>query len=143
MKEIKQHQHGPCMVQYGSIYDMEGLMVEKPAVILDISEDPEDILHMLGYGSAENIRKKYDTMREKYIAAGFPKMAETLVIIRFDTLTGFADYDRMTDAKFTTDEICTLINWLCNSIYVKDFNNFLVSEDAAHNKLAQLASFGF
>lgn len=141
--ENELHRNGPCKVQYGSLYDINGCMIEHPAVILDITKDPDDILTLHRYGQADAIKGTYDTMRDRYVRAGFTEMAENLVMITFDTLTGFADYDRMTGAKFTTDEICTLINWLLNTIHVKSFNELLVSEEAAHAKLAELMSFGF
>lgn len=137
------HGNGPCNVQYGSIYGFNGNLIEYPTVILEIPKEPDDILTLHHYGSAESIRKIYNTMHERYIHAGFTEMIENLVMITFDTLTGFADYDRMTGAKFTTDEICTLINWLCNAIYVKNFTELLESEEIAHAKLRQLMSFGF
>lgn len=137
------HRNGPCKVQYGSIYGFNGCMIENPAVILDITKDPDDILTLHRYGSADAIKSTYDNMHDRYIRAGFTEMAENLVMITFDTITGFADYDRMTGAKFTTDEICTLINWLGNAISVKSFNELFVSEETAHAELAKLMSFGF
>lgn len=137
------HRNGPCKVQYGSIYNLNGYMIERPAVILDITKDPDDILTLHRYGPADAIKGTYDTMHDRYVRAGFTEMAENLVMITFDTITGFADYDRMTGAKFTADEICTLINWLGNTIHVKNFNELLASEEAAHAKLEELMSFGF
>lgn len=137
------HKNGPCKVQYGSIYSFSGNMIEQPAVILDISKDPTDILTVLRYGSAKDIKSTYDVMHDRYTRAGFTEMAENLTMITFDTVTGFTDYDRMTGAKFTTDEICTLINWLNNAITIKDFNALFESEETAHKKLEQLMSFGF
>lgn len=139
----KLHRNGPCKVQHGSIYGFNGCMIENPAVILDISKDPDDILTMHRYGSADAIKDTYNTIHDRYTRAGFTEMAENLVMITFDTITGFADYDRMTGAKFTTDEICTLINWLGNAIPVKRFNELFTSEEDAHAKLAKLMSFGF
>lgn len=141
--KISPHKNGPLTVQYGSIYGPSGNLIEHPAVILDVAENPGDILTLLRCGSAESIRGIYDGMRERYLHAGLTEMAESLVMITFDTVTGLADYDRMTGANFTTDEICTLINWLGNTIQVKDFNALLESEEISHAKLAQLASFGF
>lgn len=141
--KVSPHKNGPLTVQYGSIYGPSGNLIEHPAVILDVAENPGDILTLLRCGSAESIRGIYDVMRERYLRAGLTEMAESLVMITFDTVTGLVDYDRMTGANFTTDEICTLINWLGNTIQVKDFNALLKSEEISHAKLAQLASFGF
>lgn len=141
--ENELHRNGPCKMQYGSIYGFKGNLIENPAVILEIPKEPDEILTLHHYGSAESIREMYNAMHDRYIFAGLIEMTENLVMITFDTLTGFADYDRMTGANFTTDEICTLINWLCNTIYVKNFNELLESEEIAHAKLRQLMSFGF
>lgn len=143
MKDIKPHQNGPCTVSYGSMYGFNGSIIEHPTVILDIPKDTEEIVTLHKYGSEDKIKPLYDEMQSKYKAHGFDEMAESLTLISFNTLTGFANYDKMTQAKFTTDEICTLINWLNNSIYVKSFIEFIQSDEAAmHKHLAQLASFG-
>lgn len=144
MKDKKPHENGPCTVSYGSMYGYNGDMIEHPAVILDMSQDPEEILILHKYGPEDKIRPLYEEMQAKYKAFGFDEMAESLTLISFTTITGFPDYDKMVQAKFTTDEICTLINWLNNCIHVKSFTEFMQSDEAAmHARLAQLASFGF
>lgn len=144
MKDIKPHQNGPCTVSYGSMYGYNGCMIEHPAIILDIPKDTEEIVTLHKYGPEDKIKPLYNEMQSKYKALGFDEMAESMTLISFNILTGFADYDKMTQAKFTTDEICTLINWLNNSIYAKNFIEFTQSDKAAmHAHLAKLASIGF
>lgn len=146
MKDIKLHQNGPCTVSYGSMYGFDGCMIEQPAVILDMSDkdDSNSILTLLKYGSHERIKPLFEHMRTKYKSAGFDEIADNLTLISFNTVTGFADYDKMTNAKFTTDEICTLINWMQNVIPVKSFIELIESDETTiHERLAQLASFGF
>lgn len=146
MKNIKLHQNGPCRVFQGNMYGFNGYIIEHPSVILDMSDKdkPDGILILLKYGSDEHIKPLFEDMREKYKSAGLNKIADNLTFISFNTVTGFANYDRINNAKFTIDEICTLINWMQNAISAKSFIELIESDETTiHERLAQLASFGF
>ena len=84
--KISPHKNGPLTVQYGSIYGPSGNLIEHPAVILDVAENPGDILTLLRCGSAESIRGIYDVMRERYLRAGLTEMAESLVTVSGNSL---------------------------------------------------------
>lgn len=143
----KPHQNGPLKTEYGSIYGFNGNMIENPAIILDIPEETDDdseIITLHKYGNAEDMQKIHKTMLAHYINAGFDDMAKSITLIEFNTLTGCADYDRFSGAKFSTDEICTLINYLNNSITIRQFKELFEGEEMhIHERLAKLASFGF
>ena len=47
------------------------------------------------------------------------------------------------DAKYTVDEICTFINWVNNTIYVKDLAICISSEEQMHKKLNELMEISF
>lgn len=122
-------------------------MIENPAIILNIHEDADDdseIITLHKYGNAEDMQKIHKTMLAHYINAGFDDMAKSLTLIEFNALTGCADYDRFSGAKFSTDEICTFINYLNNSITIRQFKELFEGEEMhIHERLAKLASFGF
>lgn len=145
--ENKPHQNGPLKTEYGSIYGFNGNMIENPAIILDIPEEADDdseIITLHKYGSAEAMQEIYKTMYARYANAGFDDMAKSLTLIEFNTLTGCADYDRFSGAKFSTDEICTFINYLNNCITIKQYKELFEGEEThIHERLAKLASFGF
>lgn len=141
------HKNGPLKVEYGSIYGFTGNMIENPAIILDIpdeSADDSEIVTLHKYGNTESMQKAYETMHTRYENAGCEDMVKSLTLIVFNVQTGFADYDKFSGARFSPDEICTLINYLNNSITIKQFRElFYVEEDRMHARLAELASIGF
>ena len=120
------HERGPLVTKYGSLYSLNGHMIESPAIIIDIPEEDDDIVTLLKYGSADNVRKKYMDMCNSYKNNSFQEFMDNLKIMEFNTLTSFNEYDKITGANFTTDEICTLINWLNNHISAKSFNRRLL-----------------
>lgn len=139
------HENGPCKVSYGSIYGYSGCMIEQPiSIIIDIPEDENDVITVHKYGTQSQLQPTYDRIQSQYRKNGFDNIADNLVLITFNAISGFADYDKMTNAKFTTDEICTIINWLNNTIYAKSFHAFTqLDEPAMHARLRELAEFGF
>lgn len=143
----KPHQNGPLKTEYGSIYGFSGNMIENPAIILDIpgeTDDDSEIITLHKYGNAKDMQKIHKTMLANYINAGFDDMAKSLTLIEFNTLTGCTDYDRFSGAKFSTDEICTFINYLNNCITIRQFKELFEGEEThIHERLAELASFGF
>lgn len=145
MKEIKLRENGPCTVSYGNIYGFDGCMIENPTVILDIDkENPDNIVTLIKYGNEIDIKSYYDNMIDKYKKSGFEYMTDNLILITFKMKTGFLYYDKMVNAKFNSDEICTLLNWLNNHIHVKSFLQFVnADENTMHEKLSTLADLGF
>lgn len=143
--ELKSHQNGPCTVSYGSIYGITGTTIEDPAVIVDMSDDDDDaILTLIKYGSKKMIDDVYNKMHETYVKAGFHEMADNLTVLSFTVISGFPDYDKIFNARFTSDEICTLINWMNNCIPMKHFKTFLgMNETEMHDHLKHLEEIGF
>lgn len=137
------HKYGPLITKYGSLYSLNGCMIENPAIIINVPEEDDDIVTLLKYGSSDNIRKKYTDMCNSYKNNGFQEFMDDLKIMEFNTLTSFSEYDKITGANFTTDEICTLINWLNNHISVKSFKELFSSEENMHKTLSELATLGF
>lgn len=137
------HKCGPLVTKYGSLYSSNGCMIENPAIIINVPEKDDDIVTLLKYGSADSIRKKYMDMCNSYKNNGFQEFMDNLKIMEFNTLTSFNEYDKITGANFTTDEICTLINWLNNHISLKSFNELFSSEENMHKTLSELAALGF
>lgn len=137
------HKCGPLVTEYGSLYSSNGCMIENPAIIINVPEEDDDIVTLLKYGSSDNIRKKYTDMCNAYKNNGFQEFMDNLKIMEFNTLTSFSEYDKITGANFTTDEICTLINWLNNHISVKSFKKLFSSEENMHKILSELATLEF
>lgn len=137
------HKCGPLVTEYGSLYSSNGCMIENPAIIINVPEEDDNIVTLLKYGSFDNIRKKYTDMCNTYKNNGFQEFMDNLKIMEFNTLTSFSEYDKITGANFTTDEICTLINWLNNHISVKSFKKLFSSEENMHKTLSELATLGF
>lgn len=138
------HENGPCTVMYGSIYGFNKCMIENPAVIIALPESDDDIVVLYKYGPVDRLSGIYDDMREKYEAAGFKDMADALVLINFNTSSGLADYDKTTGAKLTSDEICTLINYMNNSIPLKTYKKLTAFDEAGlHTKIKELTEYGF
>lgn len=135
------HRHGPCKVMHGSIYGFNGCMIENPAVVFSMN-DNDFVIYK--YGPRDKLQTYYDNAVQKYLNNGFEDMAKELQILSFSVQTGFIDYDKTTNAKFTVDEICTFINWMNNSIPVKRFQELISSsEEGMHERLAELSELGF
>lgn len=62
----------------GSIYDMDGCIIENPALLIDRSDG---CVH--GYGDAEAMNAKLVTMAAAYRRAGFTDMADGLMLLDF------------------------------------------------------------
>lgn len=138
------HKNGPCTVMHGDIYDFNKCMIKNPAVIIALPENDDDTVTLHKYGPADRLSGIYDDMRKKYETAGFKDMADALVLINFNTLSDFADHDRITDAKLTSDETCTLINYLNNHMYLKTYKTLTaLGEAELHAKIKELAEYGF
>lgn len=140
---VNAHRNGPCTVSYGSMYGFNGCMIENPSVLLDVDMEDDRVV-LVKYGPKDGIKEYFDNMVQRYKANGFDNLVDSLRFISFNTLTGFPEYDEMTKAKFTTDEICTMINWLNNHISAHQLNDlFTADESTMHERLKQLAEIGF
>jgi hypothetical protein len=135
------HKNGPCTVIDGSLYDFNLNIVENLSVIIDVSGE---VLTLLKYGEKEMVSEYYQLMIDRYTEVRLYDMIAGIQFISFDVETGFCDYDKMTKAKFTVDELCTLLNWMHNSISTKQFIELINSnEDFIHKKLKELSELGF
>lgn len=85
-----------CVYLYcGSIYDMNGRIIEHPALLIDKSDG---CVH--GYGDAGNLSAKLVKMADAWRGAGMQEMADDLMLMDFSD----AWYKGMTN-----DEICYVI----------------------------------
>ena len=67
-------------VAFGSVYDaMHGNIIETPAIIVDTSSG---CMHK--YGEADNVRRRYDEMYRKLVAAGLKNMAGDLFYLELN-----------------------------------------------------------
>lgn len=122
MKECK---HTVC-VDCGSIYDMNGNVVENPAILLD-----KDSGCVHGCGDIEIVSAKFERMASAYDQAGMRDMAESLLLLDFS------------DAFFhgaTKEEICYILRRateytasgfqkrLCKHAVLPDFKAWLHGE---------------
>lgn len=83
-------------VEYGSIYNPNGHIVEKPAIIYDIEGG------LMKCGEANKVGRKYDEMMDKYVNNGDYDMVDSLKYAEFDKDMGVLG----------AEEICTLLNYL-------------------------------
>lgn len=144
MTEIKQHQNGPLTIVDDIIMDVFGNIINEPAVIADIDPTPGAMLTLLKFGDKSRVEKHYLASQAHFAAKGLSELFKYHNLLVFHPVTGFADYDNAQHAVFTKDEICTLINWMNNSIYVKQYEELIyMSVDEAKEKLADLAACGF
>lgn len=79
----------------GSIYDMNGCIIENPALLIDKSDG---CVH--GYGDAGNVNAKFEKMLNAYNKAGMQEMTENLMLLDFS------------DAYFhdiTNEQVCYIL----------------------------------
>ena len=144
MTELKQHQNGPLTVVDDVIMDVFGNIINEPAVIVDMDSAPDATLVLLKFGDKSRVEKHYLASQAHFAAKGLSELFKYYTMLVFHPVTGFADYDNSQHAVFTKDEICTLINWLNNAIYVKQYEDLIyMSIENARKKLADLAACGF
>lgn len=139
---MEKHKIGICSEINGSV-TVGYKCLDTPAVIIDKPENEDDYVTFHKVGSVGNIREIYDDMCKKFNAAGFKDMADSLMMFTFNVKSSWS---QCTDKHtiFSADEVCTIINWLQNSISVGDLNKFLaLNEDGMHKRVAELASYGF
>lgn len=118
--------HHNVYMYCGSIYDMNGCIIENPAILLDKSDG---CVH--GYGNAKNLLAKFTTMAAAYNQAGFTDMANDLLMLDFS------------DAYYkgvSNEEICYILRRaveytatsfqpaLCQHALKPDFQEWLRSE---------------
>ena len=134
------HENGNYYVQYGSIYSRanSGVMFDEDTTIIVDKECGT----LLKVGRKDQLKTYYDTMCQKYNAAGLSHVNDNLMLITFHV-----KYDNLDFApegyNFDIDEICTIINWFNNSIgnQMKTFLDMPLED--AKTKIKQLQKIGF
>lgn len=140
----EKHEHGPLKMDGDTIIDIFGNIIDTPAVVIDLCDEPNALATMHAYGSEDKVTFRYQTMCGAFHTIGAHDMENDLRMITFHAVTGFPDYDKSQNAIFTKDEICTVINWLHNVIPVKQFKELMTMPiEQARQKLANLAACGF
>lgn len=127
-----EHNNGMFYVKNNEIYNSYNnvsISKEDISVLIDI-----DTNTLIKIGDSNFITNYRDTMVQAYIKAGFPIYAESFINITFNTKC----------SELNIDEICTIINWLYNSIRKTEMNRFLhlpISE--MKKEIQRLQKFGF
>ena len=110
----------------GSIYDMDGCIIEDPALLIDRSTG---CVH--GYGRAESVAAKFEAMSSAYRKNGFEEEADGLLMLDFS-----GAYYR----GVTREEVCYVLRraveytatsfqeGLCAHAMKDDFRDWLRSE---------------
>lgn len=90
---------------------------------------------VLKYGDTEttDIKEYYETICNMYKEKGYNDMVNSLEMIELDRYSGILDID----------EICTLVNWFCNSIGNKLMETLELSSDGLKVKIKQLQDIGW
>lgn len=111
--------HSECLIQY------------PVAVLVDL-----EFGTLLKVGEADWVNNYRNTMIEAYKKAGHAEMGNALTVVEFK--------HPLVDGKLDADEICTMINYLGNSIGEKSMKELLTMDiDNLKNKLKTLQEFGF
>lgn len=129
MKEFKPHENGMHVVECGSIINKSsGNIVENPAVCIDMNTGS-----MMKVGDMGMVESWYNTAVHRFLQNDMTKDAESLQLIKFEK------YE-----KLSQDEICTMMNYMANSIGEEKMKELLSMDEAAlHEKLARLAEIGW
>lgn len=103
------HTNGPWSVENGLMVNKYGACTNNPAVCIDKTTGS-----VLKCGDDDMIRKYSATAIDSYIKCGFTDMANSICIITFDRY-----------GTLNIDEICTLMNYMQNSIGPDKMNTLL------------------
>lgn len=130
------HSIGPCIVKNGILYDYFEQPIKDPTVLLDVGGNT---VVLLKYGTKDKVKNYYKNMLEKYMKSDLFFKLGLDKIDKFKLIS----FNVSSDAKYTVDEICTFINWVNNTIYVKDLAICISSEEQMHKKLNELMEISF
>ena len=140
IKEKKPHENGIYEIRYGDIFNKyTDMPIENPAIIIDMETGA-----VIKCGSLSKIEKYYENFIER-TSKIMPGEEQNIVLFNFDHITGFEHYDKHTNAKFTNDEICTLINILNNCLGIERIKRLLyeLNEQQLHDELKRLRDIGW
>lgn len=108
-----------------------GVYMNNPCLVID--KETGTLLKM-GDELTSNIKKYYDTMMSQYFELGIDIDESDIVFIKLDRYNGVLDID----------EICTLINYMHNSIGKERMNALLEMDDSSLKaKIKELQDIGF
>lgn len=126
------HERGFLKVYEGMLLNEEyGVYMNEPCLIID--RETGSLLKM-GDELTSNIKKYYDTMISQYFELGIGVDKSDIVFIKLDRYNGVLDID----------EICTLINYMYNSIGKERMNALLEMDDSSLKvKIKELQDIGF
>ena len=129
------------MHERGRLKTWEGMVVSNnknteiymnnPVVILD--KDTGTLIKM-GDSLTSGIKNYYDKMISKYRDSGMISMCDSMVYLEFDRYNGILNID----------DICTLINYMNNSIGAEKMNKLLsLDEGSLKLEVQRLQDIGF
>lgn len=125
MKNTEKHHLGVYTVCHGSILcKASNVIVETPALVID-----KETGGVLKRGNAESIKQYFDKLTN-----GIPEYAEDYILIEFDRFSG----------PFNSEEICTLLNYMCNCHDKELFNEILTMDiEVLKEKLGKWTELGW
>lgn len=129
------HENGSLTTYFGMIVEHNvhnsSINMNNPVIVIDT--DTGTVLKC-GDSLTSNIKEWYETAIKGYLSMGFQDCADALKIIYFDRYNGILDIDG----------ICTLINYIRNSIGADKMKKLLsMNEDGIKQEVERLQSIGF
>lgn len=130
--ELRPHENGPWSLENGMFINayVSDACTNDPAVYIDMEDGT-----LLKSGDASMVKDYAGLHTSELLRNGFSDMAKGLTVIEFD---------RYPSAKLTADEICTLMNYLQNSLGAEKVQAlFQMEEEKLKEKLKALYEIGF
>lgn len=122
------HENGPWTVENGLFVNAYGACTNNPAVCFDISNGC-----VFKCCDTEIVQNYMAKAIDAYKRAGFTEMAQNITVITFDRY-GFLN----------ADSICTLMNYMQNSIDYEKMQKLLaMKEKELNNEIQRLQELGF
>ena len=125
MKNTEKHCLGEYIVSHGSIVNKSSnAIIENPALVIDKATGG-----VLKRGNKEPVARYFEKLVNK-----IPEYAEDYLLLEFDRFSGL----------FDTEEICTVLNYLCNCHDAEIFNKVMTMDIAVlKNKISKWTECGW
>lgn len=129
MSNTNPHNNGPWYVEHNAICNRHSnACTNNPAVLIDT-----ECGIVLKSGDKSMIQNYMHTAASEYLDKKMVSIAQTLTVINFDQYR-----------TLNIDEICTLMNYMQNSIGPRKMNELLtMSETALKAEIKRLTQYGF
>ena len=129
MREIQQHENGIFTVEDGSIFcKMTNTIIENPAIMIDMETGG-----VLKNGDVSIVAPYFHTFCERHKKMGMEEELKWFKVITFEKY-----------GAFSADELCTLMNYMRNSIGPEKMAALLnMDEKDLKEKLQKLSEIGW